>query len=207
MKKMKIALLVLAIVTNEAYANDPTKNFTIIVDGKVFEINPGETLHEKSKSGNRINITLKRKEFANFSSGPLQFEYRGDLSVASTDIDNDIHQHLVASALGTLLIVQQYDKINPGMLTEFMLKQMTDGDVAAAAKLESTPLTLKLADGTEMKGVRATIKSDKDDVSMQVLAADTGVGGVMAISRINNDMAKSEQTIVDRFWSTLKVKK
>jgi hypothetical protein len=58
-----------------------------------------------------------------------------------------------------------------------------------------------------MKGVKASIKSEKDDVSMQVLAADTGVGGVMAISRINNDMGKNDQPIIDRFWSTLKVKK
>jgi hypothetical protein len=207
MKKIATAGLLWAALTSLAFGADATKNFTIIIDGKIFEINPGDTLHDKSKSGAPINITLKRKEFATFVNGALQFEYRGGLSVASTDIDHDIHQHLVASALGTLLIVQQYDKINPGMLTEFMLKQMTDGDVAAAAKLESQPFTVTLADGTIMKGVKASIKSDKDDVSLQVLAADTGIGGVMAISRINNDMAKEEQSIVDRFWSTLKVKK
>jgi hypothetical protein len=207
MKKLIAAGIVLAALATTASGADSTKNFVLTIDGQDYELNPGDSFQGKTKSGASISVALKRKEFATFSNTPLQFEYRGDLSVASTDIDPDIHQHLVASALGTLLIVQQYDKINPAMLTEFMLKQMTDGDVAASAKLESTPFTYKLSDGTEMKGVKASIKSDKDDVSMQVLAADAGVGGVLAISRINNDMAKSEQPIVDRFWNTLKVRK
>jgi hypothetical protein len=207
MKNLCVASLIWLAFASSGFAADATKNFILIVDGKNYELNPGDKLNAKSKAGKSISIELKRKEFATFVNGALQFEYRGDLSVASTNIDTDIHQHLVASALGTLLIVQQYDKINPAMLTEFMLKQMTDGDVAAAAKLESTPYSMKLIDGTEMKGVKASIKSEKDDVSMQVLAADTGVGGVMAISRINNDMGKNDQPIIDRFWSTLKVKK
>jgi hypothetical protein len=207
MKNLCVASLIWLAFASSGFAADATKNFILIIDGKNYELNPGDKLNAKSKAGKSISIELKRKEFATFVNGALQFEYRGDLSVASTNIDTDIHQHLVASALGTLLIVQQYDKINPAMLTEFMLKQMTDGDVAAAAKLESTPYSMKLIDGTEMKGVKASIKSEKDDVSMQVLAADTGVGGVMAISRINNDMGKNDQPIIDRFWSTLKVKK
>lgn len=207
MKKTLAASLILAALATPALAADTAKNFVVTIDGQDYEINPGDNLSVKSKAGKALKIALKRKEFAIFETGLVKFEYRGDLSVASTSIDPNIRQHLVASALGTLLIIQQYDKINPGMLTDFMLKQMTDGDVAAAARLDSVPFTLTLADGTVMKGVKASVKSDKDDVSLQVLAADTGAGGVMAISRINNDMGKDEQPIVDRFWKSLSLKK
>lgn len=206
MIKLIAALAILALGLGQAGAAQGPKNYIVTIDGQDVEINLGDTVTAKTKSGTALSVALKRKAFATFESGPLRFEYRGDLSVASTNLDSDIHQHLVASAVGTLLIVQQYDKINPALLTDFMLKQMTDGDVAASAKLQSTAFSTKLVDGTVMTGVRASIKSDKDDVSLQVMAADTGIGGVMAISRINNDFAKNEQAIVDRFWATLKVK-
>jgi hypothetical protein len=188
-----------------SFAKD-VKNYTLKVDGQTLEINPGDTVATKTKSGEVLSITLQRKEFGTFQDGNLSFEYRGDLSVASTDVQSDIHQYLVASALGTLLIVQKYDKINPASLTEFMLKQMTDGDVAAFAKLESADFTRTLADGTVMKGLKATVTSETDHVVLEVLAADLGVGGVMAMSRINTDQAQTEQAIIDRFWSTLRTK-
>jgi hypothetical protein len=207
MNKSLMASFLSAVLITTAQSSESTRNYVVTINGQNFELNPGETIKSKTKTGAAISIALKRKEFTTFENGPLKFEYRSDLSVASTDVDSDIHQHLVASALGTLLIVQQYDKLNPATLTDFMLKQMTDDDVAASAKLQSKPFSIKLSDGTLMKGLKASIKSAKDDVTMEVLAADTGIGGVMAISRINTDMAKNEQPIIDRFWKTLRVKK
>ena len=66
----------------------------------------------KTKEGKDITISLKRKEFSTFTKDVVTFEHRIDLSVAATDIDRDIHQYLTASALGRLIIVQQYDNLN-----------------------------------------------------------------------------------------------
>jgi hypothetical protein len=191
-----------------AWAADPTKNFTLTIDGTEYEINVGDTLKAKAKSGAAFDVKLTRKEFSTFTQGKLSFEYRSDLSVASTDVDKDIHQHLVASALGTLVIVQQYDRMSPDGLEDFMLKQLTDGAMDPLAKLEKSEFSRTLVDGTILKGLKATLKSITDDASFEVLAtAKTASGGVMAITRFNTDSSEDEKKIIDRFWATLKVGK
>lgn len=64
-----------------------------------------------------------------------------------------------------------------------------------------------LSDGTVMKGLRAYLKRNSDDVDFQVLATDSGDGGVIAMTRINHDMGAAEEPIIERFWATLKLKK
>jgi hypothetical protein len=206
MTKTLVSALLYAFLATAAFSEDSHKNFIVTIDGQEFEINPGDVVTGKSKSGADIKVELKRKEFSTFEQGDLSFEYRSDLSVASSDIASDIHQHLVASAVGTLMIVQQYDKINPGGLAEFMLKQFTDGSGEPLEKMDKTEFSRTLSDGTILKGLKASAP-EKDGTSFEVLAADQGVGGVVAVTRISNDADKTEQPIIDRFWQTLRLKK
>ncbi len=207
MTKTLIAVLLSTLLATSALGEDSHKNFIVTIDGQDFEINPGDAITGKSKSGAEIKLALKRKEFSTFEQGDLSFEYRSDLSVASSDIASDIHQHLVASAVGSLVIVQQYDKINPGKLADFMLTQFAEGSADPLSKLEKTEFSRTLSDGTILKGLKASLKSEKEDVAIEVLAADQGIGGIVAISRYNNDADQAEKTIIDRFWKTLRLKK
>jgi hypothetical protein len=191
------------------WAADAAKNFILTIDGKDFEINAGDTLKANAKSGSEFEVKLTRKEFSTFNQGKLSFEYRSDLSVASTDVDKDIHQHLVASALGTMLIVQQYDRMSPEGLEDFMLKQLTESAVGGAdAKLEKSDYTKTLSDGTVLKGLKAALTSSAEDISFEVVATPRAAnGGVMAISRINTDASADEKKIIERFWASLKIGK
>ncbi len=207
MKTLLLLGIILPLTITGASAEDASKNFTIIVDGKSFELNAGETIHGKNQFGHAINITLKRKDFATFASGIVSFEHRSDLSVATSDIDKDIHQHLVSSGLGTMLLVQQYDRMNPDGLADFMLGKITEGDMVGSAKLTKESFSRTLPDGTVVKGLKATVKSVKDDIHLEVLSAAVGDGGVIAMSRIDYELAQAEQPIIDRFWASLRLKK
>ncbi len=102
---------------------------------------------------------------------------------------------------------RHHDKNNPGKLADFMLTQFAEGSADPLAKLEKAEFSRTLSDGTVLKGLKASLKSEKDDVAIEVLAADQGVGGVVAISRFNNDANADEKNIIERFWTTLKIKK
>ena len=192
--------------THQSLAED-SKNYLLSVDGKDYEINLDGSVLLKTNTGQSITVTLKRKEFNTFNKDIVSFEHRSDLSVAATDIDRDIHQYLVASALGTLVIVQKYDAMNPDSLNELMLNQISKDDLASGYKIEKSDFSRTLSDGTKMNGLRAHLTYKKDDVDLQVLSVDLGDSGVIAITRYNNDMAVGEDKIIDRFWATLKLKK
>ena len=185
---------------------DDSKNYVMSVEGKDYDINIDDTITVKSKTGD-VAITIKRKEFSTFAKDIVSFEHRSDLSVAATDVDRDIHQYLLASALGTLVIVQKYDAMNPDSLNELMLNQISKDDIASGFKIEKSDFSRTLSDGTKMNGLRAHLTYKKDDVDLQVLSVDLGDSGVIAITRYNSDMAVGEDKIIDRFWATLKLKK
>ena len=196
---------VVCIFSLGAFAEDG-KNYVMTIDGKDYDINIDDTITVQSQKGN-VAITLKRKEFSTFTKDVVSFEHRSDLSVAATDIDRDIHQYLLASALGTLIIVQKYDAMNPDSLNELMINQIAKDDIASGYKIKKSDFSRTLSDGTKMNGLRARLTYKKDDVDLQVLSVDLGDSGVIAITRYNNDMAVGEDKIIDRFWETLKLKK
>jgi hypothetical protein len=208
--EMKINLITLLIsqmlFALPALAED-SKNYVLSVEGTDYEIGLDGSVVVKNKEGKDITIGLKRKEFSTFTKDVVSFEHRSDLSVAATDIERDIHQYLTASALGTLIIIQKYDTLNPASLTELMLKQLSADDLATGYTMDKSDFSRTLADGTVLKGLRANLKHKNDDVDLQVLATDSGDDGVIAITRINRDMGAAEEPIIERFWATLKLKK
>lgn len=207
MKTKLITLLVSLILFTQPVLSEDSKNYVLSVEGKNYEIGLDGSVVAKTTDDKNITVSLKRKEFSTFTKDVVTFEHRSDLSVAATDINRDIHQYLTASALGTLIIIQQYDTINPGSLTELMLKQLSADDLATGYTMDKSDFSRTLSDGTVMKGLRANLKRKNDDVDLQVLATDSGDGGVIAMTRINHDMGAAEEPIIERFWATLKLKK
>lgn len=45
--------------------------------------------------------------------------------MTKTDLGENITQYLMASALGTIVVVQEYGKMNPVSLNQLMLQEMT----------------------------------------------------------------------------------
>jgi hypothetical protein len=197
-----VLVLAISLLASPAKADD-AKDFSITIDGKDFAINPGETITAKTKTGQDIGVSLKRNEFSTYKAGGISFEHRSDLSVASSDIAKDIHQHTVVTAVGTILIVQRYDFIDPSSLAQLMVQEISKDDVRAGAKLETKEKARNLSDGKEMKGLYATAKGGGRDVQLEVLAMPMGRGGILAMTRMDMENA-ADQPIVDHFWKSLR---
>jgi hypothetical protein len=182
------------------------KDFVITIDGTDYDLDPGDSLTVRSSSGSVVAVTLNKREFSTFHKADISFEHPGTLSVASTDIETDIHQHLLASALGTVLLIQHYDNISSDGLAEVLFAALIRDDAKLSAHIEKQSFNRTLIDGTIVSGVKAHITNATDDVTLEVLGSNRGDGAVMAVSRIDLKSAASEQPLVDRFWATLKLK-
>lgn len=203
MRRNISAILGLLLVAMAPAHAEEAKDFSVTIDGTEFPINAGETIAARTKAGASVQLSLKRSEFMTFKAGAVSFEHRSDLSVASTDIDKDVHQHMVASALGTIAILQQYDTIDPSTLTQLMVQQMSKDDVQAGAKIESKETVRALQDGRTLKGLFATVKGNHIDIEIEALAMPLADGGIMAVTRLDKDNT-ADQPILDRFWTSLK---
>jgi hypothetical protein len=206
MRRIGLGLALIVAAGGVPARADDSGNYKLIIDGKSFSIDLSRTITAPTKSGTSVEITLERSDIATYRGDGLSFQHAGNLSAATTDIDKDIRQILVTSALGTFTLVQRYDTMNPSGLADFMLNQIVGDDLKAGAQLDSKPATRTLGDGTRLEGLTATVTLGGDVTDFEVLTTALDKGGIVAVTRISRDDVASEHGIIDLFWQTFTVK-
>ncbi|TSE02483.1 hypothetical protein C1D09_029775 [Mesorhizobium intechi] len=199
------ALILIALCAGPAGAKD-LKAFKLTIDGVAVDIDPGESAEVTLPGGKKSKVTLERNDFATFSGDRFSFVHPSDVSVTKTDLGENITQYLMASALGTIIVVQEYGKINPVSLNQLMLQEMTRESVQAGAELTQQPTTRKLADGKELTGIRAEVKTRTDTAYFEIVGYGRADQGLLFVTRVGSDDLATEQPLIDKFWESLKVK-
>ncbi|MDX8447800.1 hypothetical protein [Mesorhizobium captivum] len=204
--RLRLAATVLATIllcAGLARAED-LKAFKLTIDGVTVDIDPGEDANVSLPGGKTAKVRLDRNDFATFSGGTFSFVHPSNISVTKTDLGDSITQYLAASALGTIVVVQEYGKMNPVSLNQLMLQEMTK--VQAGGILTQEPTTRKLPDGRELTGVKATVRTRTDKADFEIVGFGLADQGLLFITRVGDQDAATEQPMIDKFWETLKIK-
>jgi hypothetical protein len=193
--------LILGAATASA-AGEAGKNFVLTIDGREVGLDLGETVEVPGANGQKMKVALRRAEQVTFRGGLLSFSHRGDLTVSSTSLDKDITQHLIASANGTVIIVQEYTALDPTSLLDLMLTTITDEPVAAGAKLTKAETSREVA-GRRIKGLKAELVSSSDKTHVETYTLGGNGKGVIIITQLADDFRDIDRAILDGFWSSL----
>lgn len=188
-----------------AAAGEGAKNFVLSIDGQEVGIDLGESIEVTGTSGQKMTVSLKRAEQLTFHGGMLSFTHRGDLTVSSTTIDKDITQHLLASANGTVIIVQEYTGLDPTSLLELMLTTITEEPVAAGGKLTKAA-TEREVSGRKIKGLKGEVVSGSDKTHVEAYTLGTTGKGLVIITQLSDDNRDVDQALLDGFWKSLQIK-
>ena len=178
---------------------------TITIEGTTIDMPIGEDVTTTLKDGRTVTLRLALKPLLSYQAKGAAFQHPSGLTVSAKKIDGGITQHMVATATGTMLILQTYDDIDTTTLIDLMTCKMTDDDVSAGAARETKPNTRHLQDGTEIAGSRTTLKATSDDVVVEVLAKRQGKGGVLLITRHDLFSSPEDAGLIETFWATLKL--
>lgn len=200
-----LAVLIPLVLAGPATSDEQDKNFVVTVDGKEVGIDIGDTLEVDTADGKKIKLALKRAAEVTHRGNMLSFAHRGDLGVSSSDIDKDIRQHLLASANGTIIIVQEYAGLDPTSLLELMLTSVTEESIAAGGKMTKAEAKRE-AGGREIKGLKAEIVNGSDKTHVEAFTLGAGGKGIVIITQIADDYRDTDQALLDLFWKSLKLK-
>ncbi len=181
-------------------------DYVLTIDGVDYPFALGTETKIKLKSGAEVPVTLKKNAFGKFATGDLSFEFPGQFSVASSKIDDDITQHIVVTATGTLMLVQNYKGGIPSGLLDVMFDEMVEEPKAMGLDIERTDITRKIADQAELEGVRAHYKGGGDDVTIDIVLAEAGDDGFMILTMYDELSEPNEKPIIERFWGSVAVK-
>jgi hypothetical protein len=178
-------------------------DYVLTLDGVEHELSLDQDSTIKLKSGAEIPVKLSRREFSRFKTGELSFEYSGKYSVASTQVDDNTTQHIVVTALGTIMLVQNYQDTLPGELLDIMFDKMVEEPKALGLAIEKTELNRAVANSGVLTGVRGHYKGGDDDVTIDITVAQSGSGGFLVLTMHDAFTAPEEKQVIERFWQSL----
>jgi len=210
MQKLLGVLMAAAMLGFAPALADQPKNFVVSIDGTEYPIDPGEKLTVKGKGGAEFQLGLRQSDVGTFHGDFVSFQHGKGQNVTSTQIGSDTKQHMIATNLGSLVLVQEYAGIDPRSLAELMLKQLSKDDIRDGGEMEKKPGKREIAGGVTLEGLTAKIVIKKTGVTrtirMEVMTGGTSDHGIVAVSRIDNEAGPDDEKMVARFWDSMSVK-
>lgn len=180
-------------------------NYLLTIDGKQYELDLDEEQAVQLPGGKSLTVVLAKKDVGTFKTEKFSFDHPSSLEPARTKLQEGLHQTMASTPLGTVVMVQEYDTLDPTSLVEMMVGVMTDDEAKLGRKVERSDAERKLSDGTLLKGRRATYSGEDDQMEVEVFAHGDGSTGVLIITQIDRTNPAEEAQLQDRFWQTLKL--
>jgi len=204
---MKKAVFIGYILASIQLLNAQTaKNYILEIDGDTIHVALDQQGSFKSTKGQTYKVKVSRKEFLNFNNEAISFNYPSQYSVSTTKIDEDVEQILLMTATGNGIMIQVYSSINPELVVDLMLNEVTQDDISAGYKQTLTETQKTISDGTVLKGKKAVLKMDDDTEEFVCLANGKKKKGIV-VMEIKNDVDDPDASkMFDVFWKTLAIK-
>ena len=181
-------------------------NYEISINGETHDISLGYDYEIKSDSGETLHIRVNKKPVITYENGYLSFQHKNDLTVSTSNVGNGIRQTLTNTAVGTLVLFQEYTSMNPSSLVNLMLQELTKEQRNYGFKMQKETHSKALKDGTKLTGKRATLKYNNEEEYWTVLAYGKKDRGVLVVTRIDKEYLDAEKDIIDLMWDTLQIK-
>lgn len=203
-KKFLLIGILFVIFFGQIFAEGPT-NYEITIDGKKYDISLDREYQIKVKSGETVTLRVNRKEIVTYRDNFISFQHRSDLIVSSTDIGSGIRQTMTNTALGTLILFQEYSTMDPSTLIDMMIQELTKEQVNYGYALKKVAYSRTLGDGTKLNGKKATLSYNDEMEYWSVLSYGKRDKGLLVITKLNNDNMRSESDIIDLMWNSLRI--
>lgn len=200
--KIKCAALAVAfLICTPGLAGD----YVITIDGKEAEVDLGKEATVELGDGRSVRVMLERKPVVTFRSENFSFEHPSAYTPSRTDLGDGVFQTLMASPLGTLVLVQEYTSMNPSGLIDMLVTELTKEEVEYGYEITRSAAKKSLSTGEELKGTKAVAKYRGEESTRHVLCYEARDAGIIVVTQIDGAAPAEDKAILDTFWNTFKI--
>jgi hypothetical protein len=180
-------------------------NYILTIDGKKYEVDLDKKTTIMLFDGKKIQVSLEKKAIISFETKNFSFDHPGNITPSRKDVSDGIFQTTMTSPLGTLVLVQEYENIDPASTVDTMLNELTKEEKQYGYKITNSPAEVKLVGGKALKGKKSIAIYKGKETTRYVLCYSIRDGGVMVIIQINKDAPSEDRAMIDLFWRTFKL--
>ena len=180
-------------------------NYILTIDGKRYEVDIDTPVLVALQDGRKVRAELGKKSIASFKTSAFSFDHPSAVSPSRTDLGDGVHQTMVVTPSGTMVMIQEYLGMNPSALVDFMLSELMKEEVQYGYKVTKSPATKKLADGRRVSGKRAISKYRADEYERYVLCYGMRDAGIMIVTQVERAAPREDKAMLDQFWKTMRM--
>lgn len=174
------------------YVNDSSFNLTL------------DTEYQVSINDELVTLRVKVKDTLNYDDILYRFKYSKDYKVSKTVIEDGVEQIMIMTADGSGILIQQYTNLNPTMLNEMMINEVTKESLNYGFKLSREDYKRELISGKKIEVDKAVLKyKDQTDIYEVASIGNKDEGIIIMSIRLNYVIGTEGQKIIDLMWNTL----
>ena len=163
-----------------------------------------EKEYKISIDGKELKIKVMTKDTLLYDDDLFSFKYTKEYKVNKLEIEDGIEQIMLITAEGSGILIQKYASLNPTMMNEIMLTQITKGKLSNGYKMKRKDYKKTLRSGQKID-VNQAILSYKDDTNIYEVASVGGRDeGIIIITMISSEkFCEQGKNIIDLMWDSL----
>lgn len=181
-------------------------DYTIEINDTILDLSL-EREYQIEIDGKPVKFTVRAKDTLTYNAILFSFKHSKDYKVSKSVIDVGIDQQMIMTAEGTGIAIQQYTSINPTMLNDIMMTEITKESLSYGYQLERKDYKRRLISGQEIKIDKAILRY-KDETNIYEVASigNKDEGLIIITMKMDNNISSEGQKIIDLMWDTLEFK-
>lgn len=201
---MKFNYSFLLLLLSTAITGFSQENYILEINGKKIPIELDRD-YNATINGKPLSFKVHTKDTLTYNAKLFSLQHLKGSSIMKTDIDNDVVQYAIFTAEGGGLMIQEYGNINPEMMKELILHEITKENISYGYKLVREDYKRKLKSGEEIDVIRAVLKYRADTSIYEVTAVGGKDQGILITTMIPEEsMAVIAKEYIALMWHSLK---
>ena len=180
-------------------------NYTLTIDGKAYDIDEGKNTTITLANGKTIQVNLAKKSEISFATQNFTFIHPNQVAPARTDLGDGIHQTMMTTPLGTLVLIQEYQGLDPSIMIDIMINELTKEEKNYGYTIATTPAVKQSADGKKLVGKTVKASYRGEIITRDVLTYSARDAGLLVVTMFDNEAQASELAMIETFWKSLKI--
>jgi hypothetical protein len=180
-------------------------NYILKIDGKAYEIDLGAKATVALADGRKVEVVLEKKLIADFKTSNFSFSHPSHVTPSRTDLGDGVYQTMMATASGTMIMIQEYFGINPSGLVDLMLAELLKEEAEYGYDITKTEASKTLANGKTVTGKLAVSKYRADEYERYVLCYGVRDAGILIMTQVEKAAPRQDLTIIDLFWKSMEI--
>lgn len=198
MKFLPVAFLIF-ITINSFSQND----YKIQLNDTIFEISL-DNEYSITLDGKEIKFKLFAKDTLFYDDDLFSFNYSKDYKIAKLSIDQGIEQIMLMTAEGSGILIQKYSNLNPTMLNEIMIAEVTKESLNYGFEMKRADYTRKLKSGQIIDIDKAVLNYKGETNIYEVASIGKKDEGILIMTIITDEnVSEQGKKIIDLMWSSL----